>query len=91
MGPNIHRQWPVTDAATGEYVLGANVLDVEEGKGVSTNNYGFYSITSPSALQNWVVPSSVTPPNPNASTEPRMWFGTSNSMPSRWKWMPLRS
>ena len=37
----------VTDAATGEYVLGANVLDVEEGKGVSTNNYGFYSITSP--------------------------------------------
>ena len=36
----------VTDAA-GKYVLGANVLDVEEGKGVSTNIYGFYSITLP--------------------------------------------
>ena len=37
----------VTDAATGEYVLGANVFDVAEGKGVSTNIYGFYSITLP--------------------------------------------
>lgn len=37
----------VTDAATGEYVLGANVLDVKKGKGVSTNIYGFYSITLP--------------------------------------------
>ena len=52
MGPNITVSGRVTDAATGEYVLGANVLDVEEGKGVSTNNYGFYSITLPSALQN---------------------------------------
>ena len=37
----------VTDAATGEYALGANVLDVKKGKGVSTNIYGFYSITLP--------------------------------------------
>ena len=38
----------VTDASTGEYVLGANVLDASQGKGVSTNIYGFFSITLPS-------------------------------------------
>ncbi|MDP7435809.1 MAG: hypothetical protein QF427_06235, partial [Flavobacteriales bacterium] len=35
----------VTDANTGEYILGANILDAERGKGVSTNVYGFYSLT----------------------------------------------
>jgi hypothetical protein len=38
----------VTDAATGEYILGANVLDVSQGKGASTNIYGFFSLTLPS-------------------------------------------
>ena len=37
----------VTDAATGEYILGANVLDVAQGKGASTNLYGFFSLTLP--------------------------------------------
>ena len=30
----------VTDASTGEYVLGANVLEDSSGRGVSTNIYG---------------------------------------------------
>ena len=34
----------VRDAATGEYILGANVIDLSSGKGVSTNIYGFYSL-----------------------------------------------
>ncbi len=38
----------VTDAKTGEYILGANILDAAQGKGVSTNVYGFYSLTLPS-------------------------------------------
>ncbi|MEC7950856.1 MAG: TonB-dependent receptor, partial [Bacteroidota bacterium] len=38
----------VTDANTGEYILGANILDAERGNGVSTNVYGFYSLTLPS-------------------------------------------
>ena len=38
----------VTDAVTGEYILGANVLDVAQGKGASTNMYGFFSLTFPS-------------------------------------------
>ena len=38
----------VTDANTGEYILGANILDAAQGKGVSTNVYGFYSLTLPS-------------------------------------------
>ncbi|MGB1577923.1 MAG: TonB-dependent receptor, partial [Flavobacteriales bacterium] len=37
----------VTDATTGEYILGANVMDTGQGKGVSTNIYGFYSVTLP--------------------------------------------
>lgn len=37
----------VTDAATGEYVLGANVVNLKEGRGVSTNVYGFFSLTLP--------------------------------------------
>ena len=38
----------VTDAVTGEYILGANVLNVAQGKGASTNMYGFFSMTFPS-------------------------------------------
>ena len=34
----------VRDASTGEYILGANIIDSSTGKGVSTNIYGFYSI-----------------------------------------------
>jgi hypothetical protein len=37
----------VTDASTGEYILGANVVDLAQGRGVSTNLYGFFSITLP--------------------------------------------
>ncbi|MAO46141.1 MAG: TonB-dependent receptor [Crocinitomicaceae bacterium] len=34
----------VTDAETGEYILGATVISVGESRGVSTNLYGFYSL-----------------------------------------------
>ena len=37
----------VTDATTGEYILGANVVNVKEGKGMGTNAYGFFSMTLP--------------------------------------------
>ena len=35
----------VRDAVTGEYILGANVIIEGQQKGVSTNLYGFYSIS----------------------------------------------
>jgi hypothetical protein len=34
----------VFDAETGEFLIGANIIDVNTGKGVSTNNYGFFSL-----------------------------------------------
>ncbi|MDB4292415.1 TonB-dependent receptor [Maribacter sp.] len=37
----------VTDAATGETLLGADVIERTMGKGAITNAYGFYSITLP--------------------------------------------
>ena len=37
----------VTDASTGEYVLGANVIVDGQSQGASTNIYGFYSLTLP--------------------------------------------
>ena len=39
----------VTDASTGEYVLGANVIVDGQSQGASTNIYGFYSLTLPKA------------------------------------------
>ena len=39
----------VTDANTGEYVLGANVIVDGQSQGASTNIYGFYSLTLPTA------------------------------------------
>jgi hypothetical protein len=39
------------DAATGEYLIGAVVAGVEQGKGSSTNLYGFYSLTLPAGKQ----------------------------------------
>ncbi|MGB2384172.1 MAG: TonB-dependent receptor [Flavobacteriales bacterium] len=35
----------VTDATTGEQILGASVVPVNDGRGTSTNIYGFYSLT----------------------------------------------
>ena len=35
----------VTDAATGETLIGATVLDVGSGKGTVTNAYGRYTLT----------------------------------------------
>ncbi len=35
------------DALSGEVLPGANVYDYKSGKGTSTNNYGFYSLTLP--------------------------------------------
>ena len=35
----------IEDAATGEKLIGANVADVSTGQGISTNPYGFYSLT----------------------------------------------
>lgn len=37
----------VKDAATGETLLGANVIVVGEARGTTTNEYGFYSLTLP--------------------------------------------
>lgn len=37
----------VSDASTGESILGANVVVKETGKGVATNLYGFYSLSLP--------------------------------------------
>ena len=34
----------VSDAQSGEYILGANIINTSTGKGVSTNIYGFYSL-----------------------------------------------
>jgi len=39
------------DAASGEYLIGAIVSGVEQAKGVSTNLYGFYSLTLPEGKQ----------------------------------------
>ena len=35
----------VTDASSGEQILGASVVPVNNGRGTSTNLYGFYSLT----------------------------------------------
>ena len=37
----------VSDAQSGEYILGANIINTSTGKGVSTNIYGFYSLQLP--------------------------------------------
>ncbi len=37
----------VKDAATGETIIGADIVITETQNGVSTNNYGFYSISMP--------------------------------------------
>ncbi|MBU6340629.1 MAG: TonB-dependent receptor plug domain-containing protein, partial [Bacteroidetes bacterium] len=38
----------ISDAQSGERLIGATVLDKRSGKGVVTNTYGFYSLTLPS-------------------------------------------
>ena len=35
------------DAATGEQLIGANVIDLISGDGTVTNTYGFFSLTMP--------------------------------------------
>ena len=40
----------ITDQSTGEYLIGASVISLESGKGVTTNSYGFYSITLPEGI-----------------------------------------
>lgn len=37
----------ITDAETGEFLIGANIVLSKSGQGVTTNNYGFYSFTIP--------------------------------------------
>lgn len=37
----------IEDAETGERLKGASVLDVRSGAGITTNDYGFYSLTLP--------------------------------------------
>jgi hypothetical protein len=39
----------VTDAETGESLIGVSVVVVELGKGIATNSYGFYSLSLPAA------------------------------------------
>jgi hypothetical protein len=40
----------VTDAASGEMILGATVYDPASGKGSAANAYGFYSVTLPAGV-----------------------------------------
>jgi len=40
----------VTDAATGEMILGATVYDPASGEGSAANAYGFYSVTLPAGV-----------------------------------------
>lgn len=37
----------IQDAATGEQLIGVNLYDLNNNEGVSTNNYGFFSLTLP--------------------------------------------
>lgn len=37
----------ITDSASGEALIGATVYDYRSGKGTTSNNYGFYSLTLP--------------------------------------------
>jgi hypothetical protein len=39
------------DAATGEYLIGAVIASIEQGKGSTTNLYGFFSLTLPEGKQ----------------------------------------
>ncbi len=38
----------ITDASTGEQLIGVNVYDSKNGIGISSNEYGFYSLSMPS-------------------------------------------
>ncbi|WP_298535319.1 TonB-dependent receptor [uncultured Algibacter sp.] len=40
----------IKDAETGETLLGANIIVDDEGKGATTNEYGFYSLTLPEGI-----------------------------------------
>ncbi len=44
---NVSVSGTITDATTGESILGANVVVKEIGRGVSSNIYGFYSLSVP--------------------------------------------
>ncbi|MCT4638910.1 MAG: TonB-dependent receptor [Bacteroidales bacterium] len=44
---NISINGYVRDGATGEDLIGANIVNMETYKGTSTNNYGFYSVKMP--------------------------------------------
>ena len=37
----------ITDKASKETLIGATILDLKSGRGTTTNEYGFYSITLP--------------------------------------------
>jgi hypothetical protein len=41
----------ITDGATGETIIGANIIPVDMDRGTSTNSYGFYSLPMPSGNQ----------------------------------------
>ena len=45
----------ITDASTGEQILGASVIPLNDSRGTSTNIYGFYSLTLPDATDQIVV------------------------------------
>ncbi len=45
----------ITDAETGETLLGANVIVVDKGIGATTNAYGFYSLTLPQGKHTFQV------------------------------------
>ncbi|MBN1926406.1 MAG: TonB-dependent receptor plug domain-containing protein, partial [Prolixibacteraceae bacterium] len=45
----------ITDNATGERLINANIYDPETFKGTTTNNYGFYSLTVPRGPVNLTV------------------------------------
>ena len=51
----------ITDAATGETLIGATVWSESAGQGVASNVYGFYTLTLPAARTTSASITSATP------------------------------
>lgn len=47
---SLHISGSISDASTGETLIGVNVIDTLSGKGSSSNTYGFYSMKVPPGL-----------------------------------------
>lgn len=50
----------VTDGASSETLIGANILESRRSTGTATNPFGFYSLTLPEGKRNWFSPTWAT-------------------------------